>query len=151
MGAGSVNVAQVIKLNNDKSLGMTVMSAKDVVEGFLLLETDRAVAFVMDDIQLAVLVAQAKDPSLYVISEAALSQPEPYGIMLRRNDPAFKLLVDRATADLFKSPEIQTMYDRWFTRPIPPRGLNFNYPMPASMKKAFASPTDSPDPATYAN
>lgn len=149
--AGSTNVAQLIKVNAERSLGMTIMSAKDVVEGFLLVETDRAVAFVMDDIQLAVLVAQAKDPSLYTISDATLSLPEPYGIMLRRNDPSFKELADRATADLFRSPAIQTVYDRWFTQPIPPRGLNLAFPMPASMRRAFATPTDSPDPAAYAN
>lgn len=125
------------------------MNAKDVPEAFLMVETDRAQAFVMDDIQLAAMIAASKDPSIYAISSGAFSDPEPYGIMLRKDDAPFKAVVDRATAKLYKSPEIEKIYNRWFMEPVPPRGLNFHVPMPASMKKSFESPSDNPDPASY--
>jgi glutamate/aspartate transport system substrate-binding protein len=147
--AGTTNIKQATEANVAKKLGMNIIPAKDHAEAFLMVETDRAVAFVMDDILLASLVASSKDPKAYVISEDAFSLPEPYGIMLRRDDAAFKKLVDGATAALYKSAEGKAIYDKWFTKPIPPRGLNLNVPMSAQMKKAFDKPTDSPDPTVY--
>ncbi|MGY8678633.1 amino acid ABC transporter substrate-binding protein [Bradyrhizobium sp. UFLA05-153] len=147
--SGSTNLVQLNKANAARSLGITVMNAKDTPEAFLMVETDRAQAFVMDDIQLATMIASSKDPSLYAISSGAFSDPEPYGIMLRKDDVPFKTVVDRATAKLYKSTEIEKIYNKWFMEPVPPRGLNFHVPMPASMKKAFANPSDNPDPASY--
>jgi glutamate/aspartate transport system substrate-binding protein len=114
-----------------------------------MVETGRAVAFVMDDVLLASLAASAKDPSAYEISTEALSKPEPYGIMLRKDDPAFKKVADEATAKLYTSPEGKALYDKWFTKPIPPRNINLNLPMSAEMKKQFTTPIASPDPAAY--
>jgi glutamate/aspartate transport system substrate-binding protein len=102
----------------------------------------------MDDIILYSLVASAKTPADYVISADALSV-EPYGIMLRRDDPAFKKVVDGAMTAVYKSGEINAIYDKWFLKPIPPKGINLNVPMGASFKKVVASPTDSGDPAAY--
>ncbi len=147
--AGSTNILMLIKANNERRLGVTVIAAKDVPEAFLMVETGRAAAFVMDDVQLSVIAAQSKDPSAYVVSDETLSNPEPYGIMLRRDDPAFKAVVDRATADLYRSPEILTIYDRWFLKPVPPRGLTYNVPLSSALRWAFAHPTDNPDPAFY--
>lgn len=147
--AGTTNIKQVNEVNTEKKLGITVLPAKDHAEAFLMVETDRAVAFVMDDILLASLVASSKKPDDYVIPEAAFSLPEPYGIMLRKDDAAFKKVVDAATAALYKSPEIQTLYKKWFQSPIPPRGLNLNVPLGKSLEKEFANPSDSPDPASY--
>ncbi|MDN3273608.1 amino acid ABC transporter substrate-binding protein [Frankia sp. RB7] len=147
--AGTTNITQLNKANAARSLGITVMNAKDVPEAFLMVETDRAQAFVMDDIQLAAMIASSKDPSLYAISNGAFSDPEPYGIMLRKDDVPFKTVVDRTTAKLYKSPEIGTIYNKWFMEPVPPRGLNFHVPMPASLKKSFENPSDNPDPASY--
>ncbi|GJE49809.1 Glutamate/aspartate import solute-binding protein [Methylobacterium tardum] len=149
--AGSTNILMLIKANNDRKLGITVIAAKDVPEAFLLVETGRAAAFVMDDVQLSVVAAQSKDPAAYVVSQETLSNPEPYGIMLRRDDPTFKAVVDRATADLYRSPEIMTIYDRWFLRPVPPRGLNYNVPLSSALRWAFAHPSDDSDPAFYAH
>jgi len=148
--AGSTNILMLIKANNERKLGITVIAAKDVPEAFLLVETGRAAAFVMDDVQLSVVAAQSKDPAAYVVSQETLSNPEPYGIMLRRDDPAFKAVVDRATADLYRSAEIATIYDRWFLKPVPPRGLNYNVPLSSALRWAFAHPTDEADPAFYA-
>jgi glutamate/aspartate transport system substrate-binding protein len=147
--AGTTNIKQATEANVARNLGMTIIPAKDHAEAFLMVETDRAVAFVMDDILLSSLVASSKDPKAYVISEDAFSLPEPYGIMLRRDDPAFKKVVDAATAALYKSPEGKAIYEKWFTKPIPPRNLNLNVPMSAQMKKLLDSPTDSPDPKAY--
>lgn len=147
--AGTTNIRQLNELNAARSLSLKILAAKDHAEAFLMLETDRAVAFVMDDILLASLVASSKDPGAYAISEEPLSQPEPYGIMFRRNDEPFKRLVDKATSDLFRSPEIGAIYDKWFTRPIPPRGIVLNVPMSPALRRAFERPTDSADPASY--
>ena len=147
--SGTTNIKQATEANAAKNLGMTILPAKDHAEAFLMVETDRAVAFVMDDILLASLVAGSKTPAAYKISEDAFSLPEPYGIMLRMDDAAFKKVVDAATSALYKSPEGVAIYTKWFTQPIPPKGLNLNVPMSAQMKKQFANPSDSPDPAVY--
>lgn len=147
--SGSTNIIQLNKINAERKLGLNIQAAKDTVEAFLLLETDRAAAFVMDDVQLSILIALSKDPAAYTISEEAFGPPEPYGIMLRRNDEPFKAVVDRATADLYRSPEMKAIYDKWFLSPVPPRGINYNFPMPVELKRVFENPTDSPDPAKY--
>jgi glutamate/aspartate transport system substrate-binding protein len=147
--AGSTNIKQALEFNAALKLGMTIIPAKDHGEAFMMVETGRAVAYVMDDIVLAGLIATSRDPQQYVISKDAFSKPEPYGIMLRRDDAAFKAVVDTATATLYQSPEGAALYAKWFTEPIPPKGINLNIPMSAAIKKAFEKPTDSPDPAAY--
>jgi glutamate/aspartate transport system substrate-binding protein len=147
--AGTTNIKQLTEANAARSLGANIIPAKDHAEAFLMVETDRAVAFVMDDILLASLVAGSKDPSIYAISTDAFSTPEPYGIMLRKDDPAFKKVVDAATAALYTSGEGQKLYDKWFMSKIPPKGLNLNTPISPELKAEFAKPSDSPDPASY--
>ena len=147
--SGTTNIKQINEANTERKLGLTILPAKDHAEAFLMVETGRAVAFVMDDVLLASLAASAKDPSAYEISTEALSKPEPYGIMVRKDDPAFKKVADEATAKLYTSPEGKALYDKWFTKPIPPRNINLNLPMSAEMKKQFTTPIASPDPAAY--
>jgi glutamate/aspartate transport system substrate-binding protein len=113
-----------------------------------MVETGRAVAFVMDDILLYSLVAQSRSPKDYVISADALSV-EPYGIMLRKDDAAFKKVVNAAMTNLYKSGQIRAIYDKWFLKPIPPKNINLNVPMSDQFKKVVANPTDSGDPAAY--
>jgi glutamate/aspartate transport system substrate-binding protein len=147
--AGTTNIKQLTEANVARSLGATIVPAKDHAEAFLMVETDRAVAFVMDDILLASLVAGSKSPSDYVISTDAFSTPEPYGIMLRKDDAPFKKVVDAATAALYTSGEGQKLYDKWFMAKIPPKSLNLNTPISPELKAEFAKPSDSPDPASY--
>jgi glutamate/aspartate transport system substrate-binding protein len=147
--AGTTNIKQVTEVNAARNLGLTIIPAKDHAEAFLMVETDRAAAFIMDDIIIAGLIAVSKEPKIYTISEDAFSLPEPYGIMLRKDDVPFKKLADAATAALYTSPEGTALYEKWFMQPIPPRGLNLNVPLGAQMKKVLAQPTDSPDPAAY--
>ncbi|HZR71882.1 amino acid ABC transporter substrate-binding protein [Bradyrhizobium sp.] len=147
--AGSTNIKQALEFNTRLNLGMTIVPVQDQGEAFLMVDTGRAVAFVQDDIVLAGLIAIAKDPKAYMISEDAFSKPEPYGIMLRKGDTAFKAVADAATSALYKSPEGPALYAKWFTQPIPPKNVNLNIPMSPAMKRAFEKPSDSPDPASY--
>jgi len=147
--SGTTNIKQLTEANAARNLGINIIPAKDHAEAFLMVETDRAVAFVMDDILLAAFVAGSKDPDTYVISKDAFSKPEPCGIMLRKDDPAFKKVVDGATAALYQSADGQKLYDKWFMQNIPPKGLNLNAPISPALKKAFAAPSDSPDPDSY--
>ena len=147
--AGSTNIKQLYKVNQDRNLGINVVPANGHAEAFLMVETGRAVAFVMDDIIIAGLMANSKTPDAYEMPPGAFSLPEPYGIMLRRDDPAFKHLVDAATARIYTSGDIQALYKKWFQSPVPPKSINLNLPMSDVLKKTFQKPNDSGDPATY--
>src|SRR5919108_1058645 len=120
--SGTTNIKQANEINAQKKLGMNILTAKDHAEAFLMVETDRAAAFFMDDILLYSLVAGSKSPADYTISPDALSV-EPYGIMLRRDDAAFKKVVDGAMTAVYKSGQINAIYDKWFQKPIPPKGI----------------------------
>ena len=147
--SGTTNIKQLNEANAARNLGINIIPAKDHAESFLMVETDRAVAFVMDDILLASLVAGSKEPGAYVISTDAFSKPEPYGIMLRKDDTAFKKVVDAATAALYQSGEAEKIYNKWFLQKIPPKGLNLNVPLGPELKHEFTHPSDSPDPDYY--
>jgi glutamate/aspartate transport system substrate-binding protein len=147
--SGTTNIKQLTDLNTSKNMGMNIIPANGHPEAFQMVETGRAVGFAMDDILLYSLVAQARNPSEYVISDFALSLPEPYGIMMRRDDPAFKKVVDDAMIQIYKSGEINKIYEKWFQKPIPPKGINLNVPVSPQFKKVMANPTDSGDPQAY--
>ena len=146
--SGTTNIKQITELNAARNLGMNVMAGKDHAESFLMVETGRAVAFAMDDILLYSLVASSKAPADYTITNEALSV-EPYGIMIRKDDPGFKKVADGAIQALFKSGEINKIYAKWFQSAIPPKNINLNLPMTEALKKVVAKPTDSGDPAVY--
>jgi glutamate/aspartate transport system substrate-binding protein len=146
--AGTTNIKQITELNGQNNLGMNIISANGHPEAFQMVETGRAVAFVMDDILLYSLAAQSRNPKDYAISAVALSV-EPYGIMLRRDDPAFKKVVDNAMIQTYKSGAINAIYDKWFQKPVPPRNINLNVPMSEQFKKVIKNPTDSGDPKDY--
>ncbi len=146
--AGTTNIKQITELNAARNLGMNIVSANGHSESFLMVESGRAVAFAMDDILLAGLVASSKNPADYAIAPEALSV-EPYGMMVRKDDSAFKKSVDGAIVALFKSGAINKIYAKWFQSPVPPRGVNLNVPMSAQLKKVIANPTSSGDPKDY--
>lgn len=147
--AGTTTLKQMTILNNEQKLGMNIVVGKDHPESFLMLETGRAVAEANDDILLAAQVASSKTPGDYAMTTEALSV-EPYGIMLRRDDPEFKKAVDTALTRFYQSDEFKRVYDKWFMSPIPPKGINLNFAMPPQLQAVIAKPTDSPDPAAYA-
>ena len=147
--SGTSNLKQITALNGERKLGMNILAAKDHAEAFLMVETGRAVAFAMDDILLSSLAASSKAPKDYAITTEALSV-EPYGIIERSGDLPFKKAVDTALTNVYKSGEINKIYAKWFLSAIPPKGITLNIPMSPELKAAFAKPTDSGDPATYA-
>jgi glutamate/aspartate transport system substrate-binding protein len=146
--AGTTNIKQITEINAAQNLGMNIISANGHSEAFQMVETGRAVAFVMDDILLAGLVAQSRAPADYEISADALSV-EPYGIMVRKDDKAFKTVVDRAMQNIYKSGQIRAVYEKWFQKPVPPKGVNLALPMSPAFQKVVAKPTDSGDPKDY--
>jgi glutamate/aspartate transport system substrate-binding protein len=146
--AGTTSIALLANLNRSRSLDLNILVGKDHVDSFRMVATDRATAFVMDDVLLHGLVASAKNPSDYRIQPTGLSV-EPYGVVLRKNDAEFKKIADSAIAGLFKSGEIGQVYARWFLAPIPPWQINLALPMNRAFKRLIAKPTDSADPAAY--
>jgi glutamate/aspartate transport system substrate-binding protein len=139
--AGTTSERLLRAMNNEKQMGMTIISAKDHGESFQTLETGRAVAFMMDDALLAGERAKAKQSGEWVIVGTPQSQ-EAYGCMMRKDDPAFKHVVDGVIAKMQTSGDAEKLYNRWFTQPIPPKGMNLNYPLSAEMKQLFKNPTD---------
>ncbi len=147
--AGTANLKQITIMNNEQNLGINIISAKDHAESFLMVETGRAAAFAMDDILLAGLAANSKSPADYEITKDPLSV-EPYGIMMRRGDDAFKKVVDAALTNLYTSGDVIKIYNKWFLSPIPPKGINMNFALTPQLKYVYSHPTDSGDPASYA-
>ncbi len=146
--SGSTNIRVITEQNTTKQLGINIAGVQDLPEAFLMVETGRAAAFTTDDVLIYNMIANSKSPGDYAVSKFSLSI-EPYGIMLRKGDPAFKKVVDDAVAQLAKSGEIEKIYAKWFMSPTPPKGINLNMPISANLKRAFAKPTDSPDPKDY--
>ncbi|MFZ4534864.1 glutamate/aspartate ABC transporter substrate-binding protein [Propionivibrio sp.] len=139
--AGTTSERLLRKMNEDKKMNMSVISAKDHGESFLTLETGRAVAFMMDDALLYGETAKAKRPAEWDVVGTAQSK-EAYGCMMRKDDPAFKQVVDKAIATVMASSDAVKIYNKWFMNPIPPKGLNLNMPLSAEMKTLFSAPND---------
>jgi len=146
--AGTTNIKQITEINAAQNLGMNIISANGHPEAFQMVETGRAVAFVMDDILLAGLAAQSRSPKDYEISSQGLSV-EPYGIMVRKDDKAFKDVADKALSQVYKSGQINAIYAKWFQKPVPPKNINLDLPMSPALKKVMANPTSSGDPKAY--
>jgi glutamate/aspartate transport system substrate-binding protein len=146
--SGTTNIKWATEANAQRNLGMSIVAGKDHAESFLMVDTGRAAAFFMDDILLYSLVANAKNPGDWAIGNEAYTV-EPYGIMMRRDDPAFKKVVDAEMTRIMKSGDINAIYEKWFLKPVPPKGINLNVPMSPQFKKVVANPTDSGDPAVY--
>jgi glutamate/aspartate transport system substrate-binding protein len=140
---GTTNFQIIRRLNEEQKLGIELLGAKDHAESALMVQTGRAVAFAMDDILLYGLKASAANPNeLAVVGEAI--QVEPYAIMLRKDDPAFKKLVDDTLAAMMKSGEFEALYKKWFQSPIPPKGINLNAPMSKELVDNLKDLSDKP-------
>ena len=146
--SGTTNLKWVTEENAKQNLGLSILTAKDHAEAFLMVETGRAVAFFMDDILLYSLVASSKAPGDFVVGSEAYTV-EPYGAMMPRDDAGFRKVVDGATAKLYTSAEMTALYDKWFLKTIPPKGVNLNVPMSPLLKRVLANPTSNGDPAVY--
>ena len=140
---GTTSVQTLRKNERASGIDFKEIFGKDHADSFLLLESGRAEAFVMDGSILAGNIANAKNPADFKIVGEILSV-EPIAIMLRKDDPAFKKLADDTLKDLMKSGEIQKIYDKWFVQPIPPKNVRVGLPASESTKAAWANPNDKP-------
>jgi glutamate/aspartate transport system substrate-binding protein len=142
--AGTNTALFVNKMNSEGKLGMTVLNGKDHAESFLLVETGRASAWMEDDILIAGFRANAKKPADFKLLDKSYPS-DPYALMLRKDDPQFKALVDETLAKLMRSGEFEKLYAQWFERPIPPKGINIQLPMSDALKRALKEPNDKPN------
>jgi ABC-type amino acid transport substrate-binding protein len=129
------------RMNLEKQMNMRIISAKDYGEGRAILESGRAVAYMMDDVLLAGTRSLTAHPSDWVIVGTPQSW-EAYAFMLRNGDPAFRQLVNDAMGELMKSGEISALYTKWFEQPVPPKGVNFHFPMSDTLRTLYAAPND---------
>jgi len=139
--SGTTNERAMKAYSDEHKLGINFIPSKDHAESFLAVDTGRAVAFPMDDVILYGLRANAKNPNDFEVLGPFLSD-DPYGIMMRKDDPQFKKVVDNAVSALYKSGEINKIYHKWFESPIPPKGINLNMPMSDSLKELVKNPSD---------
>jgi glutamate/aspartate transport system substrate-binding protein len=139
--AGTTSERLIRKMNEEKKMNMNIISAKDHGDAFLVLESGRAVAFMMDDALLYGELAKARNPGEWIVTGKPQSF-EAYGCMMRRDDPQFKSLVDETLAGIMKSGEINKLYAKWFQSPVPPKGLNLNFPLSSELQALFKNPND---------
>lgn len=139
--SGTTSVPLMKAYEKTKHAEVKEIYGKDHAESFLLMADDRAAAFVMDDILLAGQIANSKNPGDFKIIQESLRQ-EPYSMMLRKDDPQFKTLVDTTIGKVMKSGEIDKIYFKWFQSPVPPKGMNINFPMTPAIRDAFKNPND---------
>jgi len=134
-----------VKLLNDRdkvrSLNLKLVEASDHDQSFAMVERREAEAFAMDDVLLYGLRASAKNPADFQIVGDFLST-EPYAIMMRKDDPGFKAMVDREMARIITEGELAKLYDKWFMKPVPPKGLNLSMPMGYLLRDLMRFPTD---------
>jgi glutamate/aspartate transport system substrate-binding protein len=140
---GTTSVQTLRKHERASGINFNEVFGKDHADSFLILESGRADAFVMDDNILAGNIANAKTPADFKIVGEVLAV-EPIAVMFRKDDPAFKKAVDDSIRKLITSGEIQKMYAKWFQSPIPPRNINVNLPAGENTKAAWANPNDNP-------
>jgi glutamate/aspartate transport system substrate-binding protein len=145
---GTTNLKIMQDLHQRGGVDFTVLAVPDDNEAFRMVATERARAYAMDDVLLYGLIATSANPGAFMVSSETLSV-EPYALMMRKGDPVFKALVDETLTGLYRSGEIDAIYRRWFQSPIPPKGANLKLPLSPVLKRVFAQPTDSPDPAAY--
>jgi glutamate/aspartate transport system substrate-binding protein len=139
--SGTTSVPLLKAYEKTQNLEIKEIYGKDHAESFLLMADDRSAAFVMDDILLAGQIANSKNPADYKIIPESLRQ-EPYSMMLRKDDPQFKALVDKTIGGVMKSGEIEKIYVKWLLSPIPPKGINMEFPMTPAIREAFKNPND---------
>ena len=139
--SGSTSIALLTARGQEKNFQTKNVLSADHAASFLALTTGRSEAFIMDDILLASLIANSPDPDNWRIIDDSL-RTEPYGLIIRKDDPEFKTLIDKTLVAMMKSNQFGDLYAKWFLTPIPPRNVNLNFPMTAPLKDAVANPTD---------
>ncbi|MEG2048629.1 MAG: transporter substrate-binding domain-containing protein [Comamonas sp.] len=141
--AGTTAVQLLRKYSRDHNTKFDVQLGKDHFESFLMLESGRAQAFVLDANLLAGVIANSKNPTGYKIVGEVLGA-EPIALLFRHGDAPFKKAVDGAIVELMKNGEMAKLYDKWFIQPIPPKNASLNLPLSPMLKGLFESPNDKP-------
>ena len=141
--AGTTSERILRNMNAEKNMNMRIQAAKDHGDAFMMLADNRGVAYVMDDSLLYGERAKAPQPDRWVVTGESQDQ-EAYACMLRKDDAQFKALADEVIADLSASGEMEVIYNKWFTQPIPPRNVNLEFPLSDSMRELFNNPSDTP-------
>ncbi len=139
--SGTTSEVLLHKLNDQRKMGMRIISAKDHGDSFRTLESRRAAAFMMDDALLAGERAKAKKPADWEIVGTPQSH-EAYGCMLRKGDSSLKALMDQTIAEAQTSGKATQWFERWFNHPIPPKNMTMNFALSDDMKALFKAPND---------
>jgi glutamate/aspartate transport system substrate-binding protein len=140
---GTTSVQTLRRHQRAQKIDFREIYGKDHADSFLLLDSGKADAFVMDDNILAGLIANARNPKDFRIVGEVLSV-EPIAVMFRRDDAPMKKAVDDAIREMMKSGALARLYDKWFMSPIPPRNTSVNLPMGATLKALLKDPNDKP-------
>jgi glutamate/aspartate transport system substrate-binding protein len=138
---GSTTIQLLRSYRRTEKKDFQELYGKDIADAFLLLSSGRANAMILEDVQLAGLIATSASPNEYKILDERL-RDEPYGLMFRKDDPAFKELVNDTIGAVMKSGEINELYAKWFSRPIPPSGVSLNFPMSKALKDTYSNPNN---------
>ncbi|WP_439889585.1 amino acid ABC transporter substrate-binding protein [Ralstonia sp. 25C] len=138
---GSTN-ADVARKLNDTGMTVNVVDANDLRSAFAMLADGRANAFAGDDILLAGMRATSKNPADFRVT-GKTQLVSSYAIMLSKQDPEFKKLIDQSMTRLIVDGEVPKLYKKWFQQPIPPNGVNLEVPMSYLLRDSFNTPTDS--------
>ena len=129
------------ELNGKSNMRMNIISAKDHAESFLTLETGRAAGFFIDDALLYGQLAKSPDAKDYEVVGKPQSF-EAYALVFRKDDPGFRAFVNETLSPFMTSGKAVELYKKWFMSPIPPKGINLNFPLSEQLREAFAHPND---------
>ena len=140
---GTTSVQTLRKNERATGVDFKEVMGKDHADSFLLLESGRADAFVMDGQILAGAISKAKNPADFKLVGDVLSV-EPIACMMRKDDAAFKKAVDESIVRQIKDGSLAKLYDKWFMQPIPPSNTKVGLPLSDATKAAWANPNDKP-------
>ncbi|MEA2117675.1 amino acid ABC transporter substrate-binding protein [Halovibrio sp. HP20-50] len=141
---GTVNIGQVNQANRQHQLYLSVVLADTLQEAFDLVTEGRVAAFAMDDILLSAMIAESENPYAYTLSAEPLTESQPLGFMMRTGDDAFADQVNKSLHAIYTSPDMESIYDRWFHQPLPGKGVTLNVPMSDVLAEHFTSLRDFP-------
>lgn len=137
---GTVNVGQINQLNRERKLNLSIVTSDSVQGAFDMITNGMASAYAMDEVLLSAMIGRTGNPEDYTVSTEVVAEPQPYGFMVRLSDTEFHDAVNTALAKIYASAEMQEIYDRWFTRPIPRDNVNLHLPMSETLRRSFADP-----------
>lgn len=137
---GTVNIAPVIEINRKRKLNISVVPAETLQGAFDMVTDGQVSGFAMDEVLLKMMIARSGKPQEYSLSTELITEPQPYGFMMRLKDEAFVSAVNDALREIYRTPEINTLYSKWFENPAPGTGVNLGLPMSENLRSSFANP-----------